>query len=65
MTSWGEGASLVFVGHACSHSIAINILSEVEVLIITSSAPHIFLFGWLKLNLSHLVSRVDFVRLIK
>ena len=50
ITSWGESASLVLVGHPSSDGVTIEIPYGVDVLLSTSLAPHLFLLGWLKLN---------------
>ena len=61
LTSWGEGASLALVGHPSSDDVNKNALWG-RCFTSTSFAPHLFLLGWLKLNLALLL---DHLRLAK
>ena len=51
LTSWGEGASLALVGHPSSGGVNKNTLWGRCCITSTRLAPHLFLLGWLKLNL--------------
>ena len=55
LTSWGEGASLALIGHPSSHDK--NALWG-RCFTSTSFAPHLFLLGWLKLNLALLLDQL-------
>ena len=46
LTSWGESASLALVGHPSNDGCP------------TSFAPHLFLLGWLKMNLALLLNQL-------
>ena len=54
LTSWGECASLALVGHPSSDGVTIKMPYGVDVL----HRPHLFLLGWLKLNLSLLLDQL-------
>ena len=54
LTSWGEGASLAFIGHPSSE----NTLWGKCFITSTSFTPHLFLLGWLKLNLTLLLDQL-------
>ena len=56
LTSWGEGASLALVGHPSSDVVAIKMPYGVDIL--HQSASHLFLLGWLKLNLILLLDQL-------
>ena len=52
LTSWEEGASLALVGHPSSDGVTIKIPYWVDVLLHQPALhPHLFLLGWLQLNL--------------
>ena len=59
LTSWG-GASLALVGHPSSDGTTIKLPYGVDVLLYrsTSLAHHLFLLGWLKLNLILLLDQL-------
>ena len=62
LTSWGEGASLALVGHACSDgSHYKNTLRGRCFITLTSLAPHLFLLSCLKLNLILLLDQLRLV----
>ena len=62
--SWGEGAFLALVGHLSSDGITIKIPHQKNALwgrcfiTSTSLAHHLFLLGWLKLNLILLLDQL-------
>ena len=59
ISSWGEGASIALVGHPSSGGITIKIPRGVDVLLHRpASHPHLFLLGWLKLNLTLLLDQL-------
>ena len=58
LTSWGEGASLTLVGYPFSDDITIKICYGVCFVALTSLTPHLFLSGWLKLNLILLLDQL-------
>ena len=49
LISWGEGASLRLVGHPSNDGVTIKM---------TTFAPHLFVLGWLKLNLALLLDQL-------
>ena len=51
LTSWGEGATLALVGHPSSVGVNKNTLWGRCCTTSTRLAPHLFLLGWLKLDL--------------
>ena len=55
LTSWGKDASLALVGHPSSDGTTIKMPYGVDVLHRPASHPHLFLLGWLKLNLAFLL----------
>ena len=57
LTSWGKGASLALVGHPSSDGVIIKMSYGIDVLH-RSFAPHLFLVGWLKLNLALLLDQL-------
>ena len=57
LTSWGEGASLAFVGNPSTDGVTTKMPYGVD-LTSTSFAPHLFLLGWLKLNLALLLDEL-------
>ena len=58
LTSWGEGTSLALIGHPSSDGIMIKIFWDRCFTASTSLTLHLFLLGWLKLNLTLLLHRV-------
>ena len=52
LTSWGKGASLALVDHPSSDGITMKIPYGVDVFTSITFASHLFLLGWLKLNLA-------------
>ena len=52
LTSWGEGPSLALAGHPSSDGVTIKNALRGRCFTSTSFAPHLFLLGWLKLNLA-------------
>ena len=60
LSSWGEGASLALVGHPSSDGTTIKLPYGVDVLLYrsTSLTHHLFLLGWLKLNLILLLDQL-------
>ena len=54
LTSWGEGASLALIGHPPSDGVTVKMPHGVW----TSFTPHLFLLGWLKLNLALLLDQL-------
>ena len=57
LTSWGEDASLALVDHPSSDGITIKCLMG-YMFNIDQLAPHLFLLGWLKLNLALLLDQL-------
>ena len=58
LTSWGEGASLALVDHPSSDGFTIKIPYGGRCFItLTSFTRHLFLLGWLKLNLMLLLDK--------
>ena len=53
-SSWGEGASSALVGDPCQDKNALWGTCFAS----TSFAPHLFLWGWLKLNLALLLDQL-------
>ena len=54
LNSWGVGDSVDLVGFPSSDVVTIKIPYGVDVFITsTTFAQHLFLLGWLKLNLNH------------
>ena len=59
LTSWGEGASIALVGDPSSDDVMIKMPYRVDVLHHPAlSAPHLFLFDWVKLNLALLLDQL-------
>ena len=54
--SWGEGASLAMVGHSFSDGVTYALWGRC--FISTSFTIHLFLLGWLKLNLALLIDQL-------
>ena len=52
LISWGEDPSLALAGHPSSDSITTKILIRDIFYTLASLAAHLFLLGWLKLNLN-------------
>ena len=55
--SWGEGASLALVGKPSSDGVIPHALWG-SCFTSTSFAPHLFLLGWSKLNLTLLLDQL-------
>ena len=59
LTSCGESASLALVGDPSSDGVMIKVPYGVDVLHrCFTFAPHLFLLGWLKLNLALLLDQL-------
>ena len=60
--SWGDGASLALVGHPSSDGVCDNKNALWgRYFPSTSFAPHLFLLGWLKLNLALLLDQLRLI----
>ena len=58
LTTWGKGASSALAGNPSSDGVTIKMPDGVDVLHRPASAPHLFLLGWLKLNVALLLDQL-------